>query len=172
MKITPLDIDQQEFSTVFRGFDQGEVRAFLNQVSRQLEELVRDLKRHEEQLRRQEKQIEEFRSYDNQLRSALTSAGRMTEEIKENATKEAELITAQADIDAKKIIADARNDLARVSEETRALKLQKTRFLSEIKTIVESHRRLLEAQEELDRQAATQRKVGQTRHGNKVTAAR
>ena len=51
MKITPLDIDQQEFSTVFRT-DQGEVRAS-NQVSRQLEELVRDLKRHE-QLRRQE----------------------------------------------------------------------------------------------------------------------
>ena len=41
MKITPLDIDQQEFSTVFRGFDAGEVRSFLNQVSRQLEELVR-----------------------------------------------------------------------------------------------------------------------------------
>ena len=73
------------------------------------------------------KQIEEFRSYDNQLRSALTSAGRMTEEIKENATKEAELITAQADIDAKKIMVDACNELARVSEDAR-LKLQKTDF--------------------------------------------
>ena len=75
----------------------------------------------------------------------------MTEEIRENANKEAELITAQAVIDGEKIVADARTELARVSEESRSLKLQKTRLLSEIKTVVESHRRLLEAQEELDR---------------------
>ncbi len=172
MKITPLDIDQQEFSTVFRGFDAGEVRSFLNQVSRQLEELVRDNKRTEEQIRRQEKQLEEFRAYDSQLREALASAGRMTEEIRESATKEAELITAQAEIDAQKIIADARNELARVSEESRALKLQKTRLVSEIKTIVESHRRLLDAQEELDRQATNQRKSSGSRRGQQVGAGR
>ena len=164
MKITPLDIDQQEFPTVFRGSDPGEVRNFLNQVSRQLEEVIRENKRLEEQLRRQEKQLDDFRAHDGQLREALSSAGRMTEEIRENATKEAELITAQAEIDAEKIVADSRSELARVSEEARGLKLQKTRLLSEIKTVVESHRRLLEAQEELDRQMTAQRKAPSRRN--------
>jgi cell division initiation protein len=166
MKITPLDIDQQEFSKGLRGYDPGEVRGFLNQVSRQLEEVVRENQRGEEQLRRQQKQLEEFRAHDGQLREALASAGRMTEEIRENATKEAELITAQAVIDGEKIVAAARTELARVSEESRSLKLQKTRLLSEIKTVVESHRRLLEAQEELDRQVTGQRKPAPRKTGH------
>jgi len=171
MKITPLDIDQQEFPRVLRGVDPGEVRSFLSQVSRQLEDVVRENQRLEEQLRRQEKQLEEFRAHDGQLREALSSAGRMTEEIRDNAVREADLIKAQAEVDAEKVVADARNELARVSEETRSLKLQKTRLLSEIKTVVESHRRLLEAQEELDRQVTAQRK-GQSRRSTSSTGGR
>ena len=171
MKITPLDIDQQEFAKVFRGCDPAEVRAFLNQVSRQLEEIVRENRRLEDQLRRQEKQLEEFRAYDNQLREALSSAGRMTEEIRENASKEAELIKAQAEVDAEKIVSNSRIELARISEESRSLKLQKTRLLSEIKTVVESHRRLLEAQEELDRQVTAQRS-GPARRGGQLSMNR
>mgnify|MGYP001439911382 CR=1 FL=1 len=163
MKITPLDIDQQQFQRVFRGVDHDEVRSFLNQVSRQLEDVVRDNQRLDEQVRRQEKQLEEFRSHDSQLREALASAGRMTEDIRENAQKEAELIRAEASVEAEKIVADSRAELARLSEETRSLKLQKTRLISELKTVIESHRRLLEAQEELDRQAVSQRKNGQVR---------
>jgi cell division initiation protein len=163
MKITPLDIDQQQFQRVFRGVDQDEVRSFLSQVSRQLEDVVRDNQRLDEQVRRQEKQLEEFRSHDGQLREALASAGRMTEDIRESAKKEAELIRAEASVEAEKVVADARAELARLSEETRSLKLQKTRLISELKTVIESHRRLLEAQEELDRQAISQRKNGQVR---------
>ena len=104
MKITPLDIDQQEFPKVLRGVDPGEVRNFLNQVSRQLEDVVRENQRLEEQLRRQEKQLDEFRAHDGQLREALSSAGRMTEEIRDNAIREADLIKAQAEVDAEKVL--------------------------------------------------------------------
>ena len=159
MKITPLDIDQQEFQKVFRGCDPEEVRDFLNQVSRQLEDVVKENQRLQEQIRRQERQLDEFRAHETQLREALSSAGRMTDDIRSSAEKEAELIKAQAEVKAEQIVVDARNELARLSGESRSLRLQKTRLLSELKTVVESHRRLLEAQEELDRQAVSQRKA-------------
>ena len=31
MKVTPLDLRQQRFNTVMRGYDRGEVTAFLNE---------------------------------------------------------------------------------------------------------------------------------------------
>ncbi len=163
MRITPLDIDQQQFQKVFRGIDPEEVRAFLSQVSRQLEDVVRDNQRLDEQVRRQEKQLLEFREHDNQVREALASAGRMTEDIRDSAQREADLIKAEAEVEGEKIVADARAELARVSEEIRSLKLQKTRLISELKTVIESHRRLIEAQEELDRQSVAQRRNGQSR---------
>ena len=160
MKITPLDVDQQQFQTVFRGFDGEEVRTFLNQVSRQLEELGSENQRLKEQLRRQEHQLDEFRAHESQLREALSSASRMTDEIKEGARKEAELIRAEAQVEGEKIIAEARADLARLTEESRSLRLQKTRLLSELRTVMDSHRRLLETQEQLDRQLSAGRQNG------------
>ena len=153
-----------------RGSDPEEVRNFLNQVSRQLEEVVKENQRLQEQLRRQEQQLDEFRAHEAQLREALSSAGRMTDDIRASAEKEAELLKAQAAVQAENIVADARNELARISEESRSLRLQKTRFLSELKTVVESHRRLLEAQEELDRQAVNQRKGTAQRRQGGLTA--
>ena len=160
MKITPLDIDQQQFSVVFRGSDPDEVRAFLNQVSRELEDQNRENQRLKEEMRRLEQQVEGFREHEAQLREALASAGRMTDEIKESAKKEATLIRAEAEVEAEKIVAEARTDLARYSEESRSLRLQKTRLLTELRTVLDSHRRLLETQEELDKEAGSSRGRG------------
>ena len=162
MKITPLDIDQQQFSVVFRGSDPEEVRAFLNQVSRELEEQNRSNLRLKEDMRRLEQQVEGFREHEAQLRDALASASRMTDDIKESAKKEATLIRAEAEVEAEKIVSEARNDLARYAEESRTLRLQKTRLLTELRTVLESHRRLLETQEEMDREvsAGRNRSVG------------
>ena len=128
MKITPLDIDQQEFQKVFRGCDPEEVRDFLNQVSRQLEDVVKENQRLQEQIRRQERQLDEFRAHETQLREALSSAGRMTDDIRASAEKEAELLKAQAEVKAEQIVVDARNELARLSGESRSLRLQKHVF--------------------------------------------
>ena len=42
MKITPIEIERHQFQKVFRGCDADEVKAFLSQVARQIEDLVRD----------------------------------------------------------------------------------------------------------------------------------
>ena len=84
----------------------------------------------------------------------------MTDEIKESAKKEATLIKAEAEVEAEKIVSEARTDLARYSEESRTLRLQKTRLLTELRTVLDSHRRLLETQEEMDKEAGGSRSRG------------
>jgi cell division initiation protein len=41
MKLTPLDIQQQQFRTAVIGFDKKEVDAFLDLLSADVEELIR-----------------------------------------------------------------------------------------------------------------------------------
>ena len=87
----------------------------------------------------------------------------MTEEIRDNAIREADLIKAQAEVDSREggcemLEMNWRESLG----DTISLKLRRRVCNPGIKTVVESHRRLLEAQEELDRQVTAQRK-GQNR---------
>lgn len=154
MKITPLDVDQQQFQRVFRGCDPEEVHRFLDLVSREMEELIRENNQLKEDLRRRDQQIAEFRQHESQLREALVSAGRMTDEIKEGARKEAELITAEAELRAEKIVAAAHEKVVRLTDETNDLRLQKARLVAELRAIVEGHGRLLDTLEGLDREPA------------------
>jgi cell division initiation protein len=154
VKITPLDVDQQQFHRVFRGCDPEEVHRFLDLVSREMEELIRENNQIKEELRRRDQQLVEYRQHETQLREALVSAGRMTDEIKESARKEAELITAEAELRAEKIIASAQERVVRLGEEANDLRLQKARLIAEVRSIVEGHARLLDTLEGLDREAA------------------
>ncbi len=154
MKITPLDVDQHQFQRVFRGCDPEEVHSFLDLVSREMEELIRDTAQLKEELRRRDTQLEEFRANEAQLREALVAAGRMTDEIREAARKEAELIRAEAELQAEKIRHSAHDQVVALTDECHQLRRQKARVLSELRSIVDGHQRLLETQEELDRESA------------------
>ncbi|MCA9540101.1 MAG: DivIVA domain-containing protein [Myxococcales bacterium] len=150
MKLTPLDIDQQQFPRVLRGCDPDQVHAFLDQISRDMEELIRENTQLKELTRQQQRQLDEFRKHDEQLREALVSAGRMTDEIKSSARKEAELMRAEAELEAERVIGGAREQVVRLAEEVRGLRLQKSRLMSELRSIVDAHRRLIETHEQLE----------------------
>jgi cell division initiation protein len=154
VKITPLDVDQQQFHRVFRGCDPEEVHRFLDLVSREMEELIRENNQLKEELRRRDAQLAEYRQHEAQLREALVSAGRMTDDIKESARKEAALITADAELRAEKIVAAAQEKLVRLTDEANDLRLQRARLLSELRTILQGHQRLLDTLENLEPVAA------------------
>lgn len=159
MKITPLDVDQQQFQRVFRGCDPQEVHNFLDLISREMEELIRENNGLKEELRRRDHQLVEFRKQEAQLREALVSAGRMTDDIKESARKEADLIRAEAELQAERIQASAQERVVQLTEAYQELRRQKARLMSELRGVVDSHTRLLETQEELDRELEEERRA-------------
>lgn len=154
MKITPLDVDQQQFQRVFRGCDPDEVHRFLDLVSREMEELIRENNGLKEEIRRKDAQIAEFREHESQLREALVSAGRMTDEIKESARREAELVAAEAQLKAQKIVQEAQERSVQLGGEVSDLRRQRTRLVAELRSILESHRRLLDTHDEIEREAS------------------
>ena len=72
MKITPLDIQQQQFTVRFRGFDTQEVDSFLETVANELEEQIKKNTELREDLERKETRIWEYQNMEKTLKETLT----------------------------------------------------------------------------------------------------
>ncbi len=71
--------------------------------------------------------------------------------MQENARREAEVIVAEAENKAEKILQHAQGRVAQLQESIAELKRQRVQLESEITFVIESHRKLLEAGREATR---------------------
>ncbi len=149
MKITPLDIQQQQFKgKLLGGLNPEEVDTFLQLVAREMEELVRKNSELKEQIRKASMNEEELTQRERELRETLLAAQRIIEEMKGNAQKEAGLIVAEAEIKADKLLADSENRLIQLKNEIQELQRQKLQFESSLKSLLDSYYKMLSLNEE------------------------
>ncbi|MEZ5286947.1 MAG: DivIVA domain-containing protein [Vicinamibacterales bacterium] len=97
MKVTPLDLRQQRFNTVMRGFDRGEVTAFLNEVADDYENALREADRLRQEVVKLEAVLAEHRGQERNLRNTLLTAQKMADEIKDQANEEAQRVLKEAE---------------------------------------------------------------------------
>jgi cell division initiation protein len=149
MKITPLDIQQQQFKTkFFGGLDPEDVDAFLQTVSQEMEDLSRENTDLKEQIRRNADSMAEFSSREAQLRDTILAAQKITEEMKANSQKEATLKISEAELNAERILADANLKLAQLSSQIQDLRREKLQFEMALKALLDSHYKMLTLNEE------------------------
>jgi len=148
MKITPLDIQQQQFRVRFRGFDMVEVDNFLDLLANEFEELLKENSQIREEDRRKADRINQLEAGEKELRDTLVSVQRMSEEMKNNARKEGELIIEEAKLNGRKIIEAAQAQALQMEGEINQLKRQRAEFEASLRATVEMHWRLLEPTEE------------------------
>lgn len=151
MKITPLDIQQQQFRVrAFRGFDMVEVDNFLDLLANEFEELLKENNQLREEDRRKLARINELEAGEKELRNTLVSAQRITEEMKNNTRREGELIVEEAKINAQRIIDNAQSQALQVEAEINQLKRQRAQFEASFKANIEMHLKMLEKFKEDD----------------------
>ena len=148
LNITPLDIQQQKFKTKFRGFDIQEVEVFLEQTADAFETLLKQNEQLKEESRRLQLEIKGYKNREDAFKRALLNSQRVIEQMKENAQKSAELIVAEAEVKAEKILNKAHNRLAQLHEDIGELKRQRVQIEVQIGSIIESHSKLLEISKE------------------------
>jgi cell division initiation protein len=148
MKMTPLDIQQQQFRVKFRGFDMVEVDNFLDLMANEFEELLRENNRLKEGERQKLDKIQELEGAEKELRNALISAQQICDGIKNNARKEGELIIEGAKDNARKILEAAQAQALEIEAETNKLKRQRAEFEASLKSVIDMHLRLLESGQE------------------------
>jgi cell division initiation protein len=144
MSITPIDIQQHQFKTRPLGYEKAGVDHFLELLADELERLHHRSQELKEELARTRSSLEEMRSRETTLKETLLTTQRMTDDLKANARKEAEIIVAEAELQAEKIIRAAEERRIQLISEVQELKRQKVSFETSLRTVVESHLRLLD----------------------------
>jgi len=103
MELSPLEIPQREFGKKLRGLDPEEVHAFLEQIAEEMTRLVQENTERAAQIQRLEAQVRANQEREDSLRNTLVTAQKMTDEIKTNATREAELVLKDAELKAERL---------------------------------------------------------------------
>ena len=148
MNITPLDIQQQQFKgKMLGGLDPNDVDAFLQMVAAEMESLIRENTELKEQGRRVSQQLEEFTQREVTLRETMLAAQRISEEMKINAQKEANLLVSEAELKAERIVADAENRLVQLNNQIHEIRRQKLQFETNLKSLLEAHTKMLTLEE-------------------------
>ncbi len=157
MRITPLDIQQKQFSTRFRGFDMEEVDSFLELIREEMEELLRENANLREEARRYEKQLKEYKNIETTLKDTLVSTQQMVEEYRNTAKKEAELIIKETELKADDMLREAQEKVIKIHEDITDLKGVRRHFKEELTRLIESHLRMMEFDKE--REAETPNEI-------------
>ena len=144
MNLTPLDIRQKRFDVGMRGYARREVEGFLELTAGEFEELVKENISLKEELKRTMARLEQHLEREKTLQETMVTAQRISEDVKAGARKEGEVIVAQAELQAEKIVAQANARLTEVVGEINELKRQRVQFESQLSSIIDAHRKLLE----------------------------
>ena len=148
MKITPIDIQQQQFKgKMFGGLDPDDVDAFLQTVAAEMENLVRENNELKEQQARLNREMLDMAEKEKELREIMLAAQRVIEEMKANAQKEAGLIIGEAELKAERIIADSERQLGELKARIEDIRRQKVQFEMSLKSLLDSHARMLSGDE-------------------------
>jgi len=134
MTIAPIDIQKKEFHKSFRGYNEEEVKDFLDKVTISYEMIYKENQDLKEQVRELEDKLRRYRDLEDTLKKAVVLAEKTAEEVKANAQKEREVIINQAMLKANQILQKTEsrcNSLLNQYEELRRqFLIYKTRFVN------------------------------------------
>jgi cell division initiation protein len=157
MKVTPLDLRQQRFQTVMRGYDRGEVQAFLLEVADDYENALRENDKLRQDVAKLDAVLGEHRGQERNLRNTLLTAQKLADEIKEQATNEAGLILREAEGRADLLLQKAQTRLEDVTREIDALRMKRREVENDIEALVKTLTNTLEFIRDQDARARDER---------------
>lgn len=147
MKLTPLEVRRQQFKKVLRGYDPVEVDTFLEMISGELEDYIKESKELQEKLLEMEVQLRDYKNMEKTLQQTLMQAQEASGKSIENSRKEAQLIVQEAELKAQQILDKARQDFSHIKDEISGLKARKESIISRLKVLLSSEIELIKALE-------------------------
>lgn len=147
MKFYPTEIANKTFDRKMMGFDPEQVVNFMTIIAAQTENLAQQIKTLTEELKEKELQLHEFRDRDSVLRSAITQATKISNQMKQETEHEVKLIIADANQKAETITRDAKDSLRKIYQEISDLKKSRMQFEANLKAMAQAHLSLLEQAE-------------------------
>lgn len=146
MKIGPVDIRNHGFSKKkMRGFDEGEVTAFLDLVADRMEEVLLEAEDLRGRISRLETELSNYRELDRTLRDSLLSAERLSDGRLEQAEREARIVLKNAEVEGEKRIIAAQNEANAIRSSLDDLRRQRLTYVERFRALLRSQIKILEA---------------------------
>jgi cell division initiation protein len=135
--ITPLDIQNKEFTKGVRGYKEEEVDSFLDLITLDFEKLMQDNRRLKENIGILTAEVERYRNAENTVLETLEAAKALMGDISASAEKRAEILLRNAEMDAERIQREARESVERLTEESVKLRNRLNMFKNRFKSLLE-----------------------------------
>ena len=159
MPLTPIDIQNKEFSRAIRGLAAHEVEEFLDRVAKEFEDLIKENLAAKEQISQLKERLSHYQKLEHTLHNANVVAQETAEEVKRNASKEEDLMRREAEKEAARILDEARYKASRILSEHDEVYKQAQIYKMRFRSLVEAQLAALEMEDWLspDEDADTQR---------------
>lgn len=148
--LTPLDIQNKEFSREFRGYSMQEVDEFLNLVIDGYEKLYKENVESKDQITKLQESLKQYKNLENTLQSALVVAQSASEQVQKNAEEKADNIIADANNKAKEIVANSFEEVKKLEYRFEDLKRGIDIYRAKMTALLESQLGLLKKVETSD----------------------
>lgn len=116
MKLTPLEIKQQQFEKSLRGYDVAEVQGFLNLVSNEYEHLLNRNRELEGEIEKLSDRVKHYERVEEALHETLQNTKESVTQKMDNARLEAKSIIEKAEREAGDIVQKANNQRSSVRQ--------------------------------------------------------
>jgi len=150
MDLTPLEIQKQTFARKLKGYDPDEVRIYLQLVAEEIERLVKDVDRLSRENAMLREDLDDHNQRERILKDTLLSAQKVSEEVKSNARKEAELIVKDAELLSERLVSQAMARVADLERTIQDLKVERRAARNKLQGTIDTvqHLLMLDAEQE------------------------
>lgn len=144
MRISPMDIEQQQFGRSFRGYNEEEVDNFLDRIAKDYEEVLNENVKSKDEVERLQAKLAEYLKMEETLRTALVNAQQSASSIREAMQKDAQNLIETAQIEAERIKQKAMQEILDTNNEITTLQKRKFLILEKLKNTLKLHLRMLD----------------------------
>jgi cell division initiation protein len=144
MRISPIDIQQKQFKSRPFGYEKTGVDQFLEMLAEELERLIGKNQDLQESLDRVNATLSEMREREETLKETLVTTQKITEELKSTARREVDVMMAEAEIKAERLMHNAEERRGQLIEEIQEIKRQKIDFEVSLRGLLEKHIRMID----------------------------
>lgn len=125
MRIAPLDLRQHRFKKAWNGYDPTDVVAFLTEAADDYEHALREIDRLRQDLVRTEALLKEHRDREATLRNTLLTAQKLSDQVRETADAEANMIVREAQGRADLLLQKAQARLQEIEHDINEMRLRR-----------------------------------------------
>ena len=136
--ITPLDIQNKEFSKSVNGYKKDDVDEFLDLLTVDMEKVLSENASLRSENVRMAADLEKYKGSEGAVLETLEAAKALMGEISASAERRAEILIKNTELDAELIRREAKESVERLVDESQQLRNRFTAFKSKYKNLLES----------------------------------